>query len=255
MSVLRGAVAAEWTKLWSLRSTWWSLAGTPALMGLMCLILGSSVASDNTNEITTDDQGVVSVSGVAVGAVDLVQFVPLTLAILMITSEYATGGVRGTLQCVPPRGRMLLAKAAVAAAALFPLGVLSGLLGTAVAGFALGEWGRFSAADTAFDALAIGGYLVLISVFALGLGTLLRSTAGTLTTAFLLVMAVPILLDGTDAPLLEHVADALPSAAGRIFMGGADDASYPQAVGLLILAAWTAASLWAARTTLRHRDA
>ncbi|MFG2001461.1 ABC transporter permease subunit [Spirillospora sp. NPDC048911] len=251
---LPGAVAAEWTKLWSLRSTWWSLVAAFGLMGLMSAILASSTAANNTNDLTGDDQGVVAVSGVAVGATDLVQFVVVALAILVITGEYATGSIRTTLQWVPPRGRMLAAKAAVVAAVVLPAGVVLAAAGTAVAEPLLGRWGRFAAGEAAGDVLAVGVYLALISVFILGVGAVLRSTAGALTTAFLLLMAVPMLLENSGVTALRHVSSALPGTAGRHFMSGGGD-PYPAAVGLLILAAWAAAALALGTVVLRRRDA
>lgn len=251
---MRGAVAAEWTKLWSLRSTWWGLAAAFVLMGAMSMMLAGSVVSNNTNDLANDDQGVASVSGIAVNAMDMVQFVVLALVMLMITGEYSTGSVRSTLQCTPSRARMLLSKAVVAVAVMLPTGILMGLLGTAVAAPMLGEWGRFSAGDAAWHVTGCGVYLALISVFVLGIGTLLRSTAATLTTAFLSLLVLPIMLGSTSVTPLKRISDSLPSSAGRHYMN--DDAHpYPALAGLAILLAWTAAGLFAGHTVLRKRDA
>ncbi|KAB2371730.1 ABC transporter permease [Actinomadura montaniterrae] len=250
---LPGAVAAEWTKLWSVRSTWWGLAGSAALMGLMSLVLASSTVSNNTNEIASDDQGVVPVSGVAVASLDLVQFVVVAVAILVITGEYATGSIRSTLQWVPRRGRMLASKAVVLAAVMLPAGAVLGAVGTAVAGPVLGGWGRFRAVVAVDDALQMGVYLALVSLLVLGIGAMLRSTAGTLTTAFLFLLVVPMLLVNAGSAMGRHVADALPSTAGRYLMNG--DGPYPAGAGAAILAAWTVAALWGGVLVLRRRDA
>ncbi|MEU6748253.1 ABC transporter permease [Spirillospora sp. NPDC046719] len=250
---LRGAVAAEWTKLWSVRSTWWGLAAAAVLMGLMCLILASSTVSNNTNEVASDDQGVVSVSGVAIASLDMVQFVVVAVAILVITGEYATGSIRSTLQWVPRRGRMLVAKAVVLAAVTLPAGVVLCVAGTAVAGPVLGEWGRSRAVVFVDDALQSGVYLALVCLLVLGLGAMLRSTAGTLTTAFLFLLVLPMLLENAGSSVGRHAADALPSGAGRHFMNG--DGPYPAGVGAAILAAWAVAALWGGVVVLRRRDA
>ncbi|MFI6522172.1 hypothetical protein ACIBF1_41950 [Spirillospora sp. NPDC050679] len=251
---LPGAVAAEWTKLWSLRSTWWTLAGAFALTGLMTMILATDTVHDNTNELSRDDPGVLIASDLVVAAVDISQFVVLALAILTMTGEYATGSIRTTLQAVPPRGRLLAAKAAVVTAVVFPLGVLLGLTCTAGASVLMGEWGRTTLAQTVGDSLAIGAYLALVSVFMLGMGALLRSTAAVLTLSFLLLMALPMLLVNSGVPVVRHVGDALPSSAGRHFMNG-EDGPYAPAVGLVILVAWAVAAALAARTSLHRRDA
>ncbi|MEV4678568.1 MULTISPECIES: ABC transporter permease [Actinomadura] len=249
-----GALAAEWTKLWSIRSTWWGLAGAVLLMALMSMILATSTVSNNTRPPAGEEPpGVVSVSGIATGSVDMVQFVVLALAILMITGEYATGSIRATLQWVPPRTRMLSAKAAVAMAVVFPVGVLLALTGTAVAYPMLGKWGRLDAGDAVRDALLTGVYLAVMSAFILGVAAMLRSTAATITTAFLFVLVLPVTLVNARSELLKDIADGLPSTAGRHLLNG--DGPYPAAVAVLIIAAWTAAALWGGITVLRRRDA
>ncbi|TMQ94235.1 ABC transporter permease [Actinomadura soli] len=250
---MRGALAAEWTKLWTLRSTWWGLAGAVLLMVLLCLLMAQVTVSNNTDERVQEHPGVVSVSDIAIGSLDMVQFVVLALAILMITGEYATGSIHATLQWVPSRGRMLAAKAAVAAAVIFPSGVLLGLVGTAVAYPVLGKWGRLNAGDVIHDALMTGVYLAALSVLILGVGAMLRSTAATLTTAFLLIMVLPVMLANSRSELLMDVANGMPSKAGGYLLNA--NGPYPAAVALAILAAWTAAAMWGGVTVLRHRDA
>ncbi|TDD59935.1 ABC transporter permease [Actinomadura rubrisoli] len=250
---LTGAVHAEWTKLWSLRSTAWTLAAAGLMMILMCLIVAASIVNDNDTR-APGHPGVVSASGVAAGAVDMVQFVVLALAILVITGEYATGSIRSTLQWVPVRHRMLLSKAAVVAAVVFPTGIALNLIGTAAAYPVLGKWGRQNAGDLTHDALLTAVYLTLISLMIIGCGAMLRSTATTLTTAFLFLMVLPATLTNTGSRFAVHVADALPSSAGRHLIAG-EDTPYPAAAALAILAAWVAAGLWGGIITLRRRDA
>ncbi|MFI0374379.1 hypothetical protein ACH35V_41525 [Actinomadura sp. 1N219] len=250
---MQGALAAEWTKLWTIRSTYWGLAGALMLIIGLCLIMAQVTVSNNTDERVQERPGVVSVSDIATGSLDMVQFVVLALAILMITGEYATGSIHATLQWIPPRGRMLSAKAAIAAAVIFPSGVLLGLAGTVVAYPVLGKWGRLDLGDVVHDALMTGLYLAVLSVLILGVGAMLRSTAATLTTAFLFIMVLPVMLANSRSELLLNIADGLPSTAGRYLLNG--DGPYPAAVALAILAAWTAAAMWGGITVLRHRDA
>ncbi|WP_199748212.1 hypothetical protein [Actinomadura sp. WAC 06369] len=211
----RGAFAAEWIKLWSVRSTWWNLAGAVAMMGVFCVILATDTATDNTSgQPGVEPPGAVAVSDIPVGAIDLVQFVVLALAILAVTGEYATGSVRTTLQCVPLRGRMLAAKASVVAAVTLPAGVVLVLAGAAISAPVLGEWGRLEAGGLVRDALAAGAYLALTSLLMTGVAAVLRSAAATLTTAFLFLMVVPMSLANARSDLLKSVGDALPATAG-----------------------------------------
>ncbi|MEV4008633.1 hypothetical protein [Actinomadura sp. NPDC049753] len=93
-----------------------------------------------------------------------------------------------------------------------------------------------------------------MSVLVLAVGAMLRSTAASLTTAFLFLLVVPMLLgSGDESGPARKVSDSLPSSAGRYFMAG--EGPYPQAVGLVILVAWTAAALCGGVVVLRRRDA
>ncbi|WP_084265744.1 hypothetical protein [Actinomadura macra] len=250
----RGAVAAEWTKMWSLRSTAWVLAGALVMMALICLIKASStVATNNHPGVGDHPAGVVSASGVAARAMDMVQFVVLALAILTLTGEYATGSIRTTLQCVPVRWRMMLAKGAVVAGVVFPAGIVLTLVGTATADPVLKEWGRLSGGDLVRDAVASGVYLTLVSLMILGVAAVLRSTAATLTSAFLFLMVVPVTLANSRSELLVRVSDGLPSSAGRYFLAGGGG-PYPGSVGLVILVVWAGAALWGGVVVLRRRD-
>ncbi|TDE28352.1 ABC transporter permease [Actinomadura sp. 6K520] len=251
---LPGAVAAEWTKAWTVRSTWWNLFGAAVLMGLACLQLAVYTVNANGNDDPSDDKGVVAAGTIAIGAVDLVQFVLIGLAMLLITAEYSTGAIRTTLQWIPRRGELLAAKTLVA-------GVIGGAAGTVLAAAGslaalplLGRWGRFEFAAWLGDVLAVGAYLALISVFAVGVGALLRGAAGTLIVIFLVVLVVPASLQASDLTVFERVADFMPAVAGAAFMRG-ESGTYPPALGLLILAAWAAAALLAGHAALRRRDA
>ncbi|MFV2172953.1 hypothetical protein ACFHW2_23110 [Actinomadura sp. LOL_016] len=252
---LRGALAAEWIKLWSVRSTWWGLAGAVVMMGVVSLILATDTATDNASgRPGIEPPGVIAVTDIPVGAVDLVQFVVLTLAILSVTGEYATGSIRTTLQYVPLRGRMLAAKAAVVAAVTFPAGIVLILLGAGTAAPMLGEWGRLEAGELVRAALAAGTYLALTGVLMTGVAAMLRSIAATLTTAFLFLLVVPMTLANARSELLRDAADALPATAGRYFLAG-EGGPYPAAAGAAIVAAWAAAALWGGTIVLRRRDA
>ena len=179
---LPGAVAAEWTKLWSVRSTWWCLFGAAAVMAAVCAQLAVSHVYDNTHP-DRQHPGVVSAGEVAISAVGLVQVVMVAVAMTAITSEYSTGLIRSTLLWTPVRRRMLLAKAVVLVPVMFSVGTVLGLLGAGVASPLLGRWGTFPVPGVLADAMAIGTYAAMAGVFTLGIGAVLRSAVGTLTIA------------------------------------------------------------------------
>ncbi|GIJ28730.1 ABC transporter [Micromonospora qiuiae] len=247
-------IRAEWTKLRSVRSTWWTVVAAVVVMAATAGQLAIYIANDNTNDDPGDDPGVVALGSVLIDSLELVQYAVLALGLLTITSEFTTGTIRTTLQCTPSRGRVLLAKAAVTATVTFGLGLLLGAVGAVVAGPVLGEWGAAPAAGTLRDVVALAGYLALIGVLALGLGAVLRSAVLTLTVLLAVLMIVPLSLREPDITALHRVADVFPGEAGRHFLAG-DGEPYPPAVGLLLLAGWAAVTLLAGRAALRRRDA
>ncbi|RKN49076.1 ABC transporter permease subunit [Micromonospora endolithica] len=251
---LAGAVAAEWTRLWSVRSTWWTVLAGVLLMAASAGQLAIYVANGNTDDDPLNDAGVVAVTDVVIDAVGLTQYAVLALGLLAITGEFTTGTIRTTLQCTPSRGRVLLAKALVTGAVTVVLGLLLGAVGVLVAAPVLGRWGTAPAAGTAGDVVAVAVYLALVGVFALGLAAVLRSAVLTLTVLFATLYIVPLSLREPDIAVLDRIADAFPGEAGRHFLTG-DTGPYPAAVGLLLLAGWAAAALLAGRAALRRRDA
>lgn len=251
---LPGAVASEWTKLWSVRTTWWTLLASVLLMVATAGQLAIYVDNSNTNDDPADDAGLVTVGSVLIDSMELVQYAVLAVALLAITAEYATGTIRPTLQWTPSRAKVLLAKAAVVGVVTFTLGLLLGAVGTLIAQAVLGEWGTAPVGETVGDILAVAVYLALFSVFTLGLGAALRSAVLTLMVIFLTVMIVPLSLQEPDITLLNRIADGFPAVAGGHFMSG-DSEPYPAAVGLLLLAGWAVAALAAGWMVLRRRDA
>ncbi|MGC4896545.1 ABC transporter permease [Micromonospora sp. DT31] len=251
---LGGAVAAEWTKLWSVRSTWWTLLAAVLTMAASNAQLAIYVQNANTDDDPTTDPGVVDVGEIVVSSLELTQYVVLALGLFAITSEFTTGTVRTTLRCTPSRGRVLAAKAIVVGAVTFGLGLLLGAVGAAAARPVLGEWGRAPLGGTVADVVACATYLALIGVLALGLASALRGAVLTLTVLFALLMIVPLSLREPDITVLTRISDALPGVAGNHFLLG-DAEPYPAAVGLLVLAGWTAAALALGRWALDRRDA
>ena len=237
MTLLRAAVAAEWTKLWTTRTVWWALAAALALMG-------ASAGQYAIYAENGDLDRPASAATVAVLALSFAQLAFVALAMLAMTSEFSTGTIRATLTWVPSRGRLLLAKCAVVAAVTFVAGALTGLLGALVAASLMDDRG-----DVLGAAVRIGAYLALLGVFAVGLGAALRGPVVTLVVLLMLVVVVPPLLQVPDVAVLNAIADATPGEAGADFL--LDD----NLAGLAIVAAWAAAAFVAGRRLLSTRDA
>jgi ABC-2 type transport system permease protein len=253
MTVTQAAIGAEWTKLWTTRTVWWALI---AAVVLMLAGAGQYALYADNGDLPADllRNGDVPAGTIAVLAVGIAQLAFVALAMLVMTSEYSTGTIRATLTWVPSRGRLLLAKSAVVAAVTFVAGTAVGLLGALVAIPVLGRHGDAGAGRILVDALAIGGYLTLLAVFATGLGAALRGPVITLVLILLLVVVLPPLLQVPDLAVLNAIADGLPGVAGNHFLHGDTD-PYPAVVGLLILAAWAIAASLTGWRMMHRRDA
>ena len=105
-----GVVRGEWIKLLFLRSTWWALASTAAVITLVSLAAAASL-----NAMADDPAlaGIEQMHGAEVIS-SAFHFGMLTIAVLgalFITGEYSTGMVRSTFAAVPTRIPVLAAKA------------------------------------------------------------------------------------------------------------------------------------------------
>ncbi|MEU5092706.1 ABC transporter permease [Streptomyces sp. NPDC021356] len=245
---LPGAVAAEWIKLWSVRSTWWCLLGGAGLMLLTTPIIGATMANNKEKGHT------VPVDEVAVSTVYVAQFALIALAMLMVTSEYTSGSIRTTLQSVPMRGRLLAAKTAVAGVVSLLAGIVFGLIGVGVATLSLGDKAESAGAGALGSALRIGVYLALIAVLTMAVAVGLRSAAGTLTIVFVGLTVMPLVLQASDIDPLVSLAERMPNSAGTVFMN-ASTTPYGPGAGLLLLVLWALAAQAAGYYALRRRDA
>lgn len=250
-------VRAEWTKLVALRSTWFTLAVASLLTVGVAGAVGYGVAHSAGGE----PGSVADAVAVAFLPIDVVVLVVAVLGILQMTGEYGTGLVRATLTAVPRRWPVLAAKAVVFAALTAPWMGATCLAAFLVCQAFLGDRGA-SLGDPGVPRAILGatGSLVLTGLIGLGLGTLLRHTAGAITTLVAAMFVVPVLLgpaipgDGE-----EQVMRFVPIVAGQamyaIHGSGSPFKSFSPGVSALVLAGWAALLLVAGVAVLRRRDA
>ena len=240
-ATLVSTAAAEWWKLRSLRSTRWFLGGATLVMLLM------AVLESNNGDPTT-----IQAVSVAVAAVNyFVQHILAAFAMLAITSEFATRSITVTLVCTPSRTRVMLAKTAVVGSVVLIASMLVTGLGVVAGATRFDELGDLGAAQvvTVFE---IGSYLALLAVLALGIGTLVRRTAGGLAVLLVLILILPEILSlvaerfGLDG--LGTAINFTPTLAGSRFIGGEWEFG-------LVLLGWTAAGVLGGIWALSTRDA
>ncbi|MER5267867.1 hypothetical protein ABTZ99_37820 [Actinosynnema sp. NPDC002837] len=135
-----------------------------------------------------------------------------------MTSDYATGGIVPSLQWTPHRAVLFLSRATVAVGAATGVGVRLASAATLASFLAArplltlgGGWDVLP--DVAF-VFAAG------SAFALGLGFLLRHTAGVLVTVFLLMLVLPLMLPNFGYEWMSALADLLPGSGAAFLLIG-----------------------------------
>lgn len=243
-TVLRRAAAAEWSRLWTLRSTWWTLAAAAGLLLFVGAAAGSSDPGGEPAPIWMAGQ-VALVPG---------QFAFVLVVLLAVTGEYATGAVRSTLQWTPRRGVLLVARLFVPVAFVTACAVVLALASDLVAWGLLGDAAEVVPGDIAASLGRIALVVAFGSILAATLGLLLRSTAGTLTAVFLLVLVLPIALGNTPMPWLTAVSDALPGRAIISLLVIDEVELTPDRVAIVMIA-WTLAATVAGGWSLLRRDA
>ena len=112
---------SEWTKLRSVRSTFWALTVTVVLGVALGAVISAATAHGYakfsvSSKLSWDPTGV-SLAGVAIA-----QLAIAVLGVLCISSEYSSGMIRTSLIAVPKRGRVLAAKSLVFAVVTFVVG-------------------------------------------------------------------------------------------------------------------------------------
>ena len=109
---LRGAIASEFTKIRSVRSTYWTLAALLVVsIGIGAAITGGTAASFSHNP--ANKAGFDAAQTSLVAFFEIGQLIIAVIAALAITSEYSTGMIRTSLTAQPRRGTVYAAKAIV----------------------------------------------------------------------------------------------------------------------------------------------
>jgi hypothetical protein len=255
---MQGVIASEWTKLRSVRSTWWTIASTLAIMigfgALLCFAYISRVDHLDPVERLTFDPTLHSLRGIY-----LAQLAIGVLGVLAITNEYATGMIRNTFGAVPQRSAVLAAKVAVFGAVALVIGEVASFMAFFVGQAILDQKNlgvSISDPDVLRAVLGAGAYLAGIGIMGLGLGALLRRTAGAIAALFALVLVFPILAEALPSPWNTDVQKLLPGGAGQALIAIRHTSdSLSAGPGLALFLGYLAVILVAAFLAIERRDA
>ncbi|MDT0310656.1 ABC transporter permease [Streptomyces sp. DSM 44917] len=267
------ALASEWTKIRTVRSTVWTLV----LMFLLTVGVGLLFAVG----LSSDDYvGMPLLAGGFFGLM-LGQICVITLGVLVISSEYGTGMMRTTLTACPQRGRVLVAKATVFFLVAFSTTLVACTLTALIQSALLSEQeipyyasqdpllegsienGELVATGSHWMGATVGAalYVSVLGLLGLAVGGLLRHSAGAITTMLgvvLLPLLIALFMFGESLETLrERLIEYSPlnglASLYRIPMQGEESATgWPL---LAVLALITVGALFAAYTRLTATDA
>lgn len=259
MAHVSRVLRSEWTKVASVRSTFWTLTTAFVVtVGLGALISGvtaSTFDSMPAREQATFDPTFVSFAGMTLGQLAMIAF-----GVMVVSSEYSTGMIRSSLGAVPQRGVFMAAKIAVSTVLVLLVGMVTSFASFLLGQALLGEYSTSLGEENVLRAVIGGGlYMTLMALFSMGVAFVLRSPILAFAILMPFFFLVSTILGAVEAT--RDVAQYLPDQAGSMIMSvvdgamGTGDRPYGPWGGLLIMIAWVAAALIAGFAVLKKRDA
>ena len=239
---LRGVLASEFTKLRSVRSTYWTVAALMVVSVGIAAIAGAAASSDLRNN--PGDKALFDATQASlIGFFEFGQLIIAVLGALTITSEYSTGMVRTSLTAMPRRGTVYAGKVIVFTAVTLVISLVTSFIsfflgqallsgsgvsaslfhsitvpaGSVGHGSAVRFAGSVPITSGAVLTAVIGSalFVTVVALIAFGLGAIIRHTAGSITCAIGLMFVVPIIVQVLPASWRDDIMRFFPDAAGR----------------------------------------
>ena len=247
---------SEWTKLRSVTSTRWSLFAaflfTIGIGALTC-----AVVAHHYPQMSARDKLDFHPLEVNLVGVQLAQLAIGVLGVLIVTAEYSTGMIRASFTAVPKRLPVLWAKAGVFGAVTFAL-----MLPAVLVAFFVGEaiLARhhidvgFTGPHVARVLVGAALFLTVVGLFGLGLGAIVRNTAGGIAAFAAIMFVLPPLMNVLPASWNNAASPYLPLAAGEAILSTTRGNHLSPWLGLLLFAGYAAAAIAIAAVLLVRRD-
>ena len=270
-----GVLRSEWIKLVTLRSTVWCYVILVVLTVGFGLLVAAFIGTRGDEEVlepVTQEAAQATWLMVSTVGVGFAQLVIAVLGSMVITGEYGTGMIRSTFAAVPRRLPALVAKVLVFGLVSFVV-ALAALVLTAIAVVPVLAANDISVEITDLDVwrglLGAAGFVALIGLMALGIGAIIRNTAGAIAATIGLLLVLPTVLQIvgglTQAEWALNANAFLPSSAGsQISAYPTEPVEAPAGVfvpltldpaqALLVLAAWVIVPLVIGAVLLKRRD-
>jgi len=254
---------AEWTKIRSVRSTVWSLGIfvvlTVGLTALLCWLTVHAIETAQAPRRSTELVGD-PVSFIFQVSLGFGQLAICVLGALTMTTEYSTGVIRASLLAVPKRLPVLAAKCAVFAALIFVVAEIVCFVSFFVGKAVVRPVVDVSLSQPGVTRVVIGAglYLTVLGLFSLGVGSVIRHSAGAISAVIGMVLVIGPLLSLLDSYSWgRHVHDWFPTVAGSFITRTQlqPDQVLTPWQGFAVFCGWTVLLLAAGAVLLNRRDA
>jgi pimeloyl-ACP methyl ester carboxylesterase len=258
------AIVAEWLKLRSLRSNLYLLAFS-VLSVLICAGVTFMVVRGFDTQLGDNRLRFTSLGAGMGNGLPVAYFVMGALGALSITSEHATGLIRTSLVAVPRRQAFLFAKIPALAAVTLVAGevlvfgmhfVTQAVLGdrsgqVLIDGRTLGA----SLTDPGVVAglLVAGAAMPLVAMVGLGLGTLIRSTAGSLVALIMILFVLPIVVQTLPQPTGPQIGSFMMANLPDQIVAGEESGILSPIAALALLLAYPVVALTAGAVAIAVR--
>ena len=245
-------IASEFTKIRSVRSTYWTIAALVIVgVGIAALIgfgIANNIHNQPWNKAGTDGTQSILTPFLFIG-----QLIIAVIGAMVITSEYSTGMIRTSLTAMPRRGTVYLGKLIVLTTVTLVVSLVTSfvaffvgsatLSGSGVAGSLFHNVtipasvnmspgpngpgnGPPSYTFVGTDVITPGHVLIAIigsalfvtavALIAFGLGAIIRHTAGAISSVFGLMFVLSIIIQVLPDSWRWEIMRFFPDAAGRV---------------------------------------
>lgn len=259
----RSFATAEWIKLRTVRSTFYTLAVAAVvaigISAFACQRLAAEL-SGGSAPLTPDGKvgGLDGVSRSLVGGA-AAQLAIAALGVLVVTSEFGTGMIRASLAAMPQRKLWIAAKLTVFGAVAIVVGqvltftsfaVGQAILATQHGGASLGD------PHVLGSVVGTGLYISLVGLLGAAFGLLIRHTAGAVSSILGALFVLPVIAGAFPVHFQNAVTRYFPNTIGEQAATPHQLADHFPAWGGIALmlgyvAAFTAIGIW----MLQRRDA
>lgn len=257
---IAGVIRSEWTKIRSVRSTYWTLI----VMIVVSVGVGALICYATQNRFTHLGHGQVlgfdATKRSLTAFAELGQLVMMVLGAMAITAEYSTGMIRTSLTTMPRRGTVFAAKGLVFGFVALVVSIVTAFVAFFLGQAILKSTGHSATLSDPNVIRAIIGtalYVTVIGLMSYAFGAIIRHTAGTIATMVGVLFILPLIVNVLPSSWTNDIGKWIPSSAGGQMMSTvvSDPTLFSAWAQLGVTVGYTAILMIIGAVTFRKRDA